>query len=115
MDVSALTLSELTMVQHQLDLELRSLVDCVNQLHNIFSKMVDCVRLIKETLEPRQGGEDIFAFFSSRKSYINLYLARIGTVLVPITSSLFCDGELPSHMPCLVDIGAGFLIEMVIP
>ncbi|KAL2207405.1 Prefoldin alpha subunit [Sarocladium strictum] len=80
---------QLSQVKKQLDEELEHLTNSFSQLHAAQAKFRDCLRCV----QARSASQ-------SSKS-----------VLVPLTNSLYVNGDLTDTETVLVDVGTGFLVE----
>ncbi|KAF4974505.1 hypothetical protein FZEAL_8601 [Fusarium zealandicum] len=81
---------QLAQVKKQLDEELEHLTSSFAQLHGAQNKFKDCLRCVKSRSSAPEG---------------------TGSVLVPLTNSLYVRGELSDADTVLVDVGTGFLVE----
>ncbi|KAH8177509.1 prefoldin subunit domain-containing protein [Sarocladium implicatum] len=88
-NLESLDPQQLSQVKKQLDEELEHLTNSFSQLHAAQAKFRDCLRCVQ-------------ARSSSQSSK---------SVLVPLTNSLYVNGELTDTETVLVDVGTGFLIE----
>ncbi|KAK0383323.1 hypothetical protein NLU13_9236 [Sarocladium strictum] len=88
-NLESLDPQQLSQIKKQLDEELEHLTSSFTQLHAAQAKFRDCLRCV----QARSASQ-------SSKS-----------VLVPLTNSLYVNGDLTDTETVLVDVGTGFLVE----
>ncbi|KAI9899590.1 hypothetical protein N3K66_006051 [Trichothecium roseum] len=85
---------QLSQVKKQLDEELEHLTSSFAQLHQAQNKFKECLRCVEARATAKKENK---------------------SVLVPLTNSLYVNGELSNADSVLVDVGTGFLIEKKLP
>lgn len=93
-NLDTLTPEQLNQVKKQLDEELEHLTTSYAQLHGAQTRFKDCHQCIESRIGAQSGSSSI---------------------LVPLTNSLYVNGELSAPDTVLVDVGTGFLIEKKLP
>ncbi|BFZ64891.1 subunit of tubulin prefoldin [Saitoella coloradoensis] len=89
-DLSQLSLQQLSEVKKQLDEELEHLTNSFTQLRLARQKFQDCIAAIQAGIKPDNENKDI---------------------LVPLTSSLYVPGKLTEPDAVIVDVGTGYYVE----
>lgn len=92
LDLNTLSAQQLSQVKKQLDDELSHLNSSFTSLRGAQSRFAECVRSIDAGVAGLDEGADI---------------------LVPLTTSLYVPGKLADRERVIVDVGTGFLVEMV--
>lgn len=91
-DLSTLSVQNLSAVKQQLDDELEHLTNSFAKLRSAQAKFRECIKSIEKGVSDGVQGKEI---------------------LVPLTSSLYVPGELASSDKVIVDVGTGYFIEKV--
>ncbi|KAL1996779.1 hypothetical protein VTN49DRAFT_7644 [Thermomyces lanuginosus] len=99
-DITTLSLPQLRSLQSRLSSELEHLTSSHAKLRAAQNKFRDCVRSINDGVigktkgESKEGGS-----------------GEDGTILVPLTSSLYVRGKLADRNKVIVDVGTGYYVE----
>ncbi|EWC43984.1 hypothetical protein DRE_01336 [Drechslerella stenobrocha 248] len=89
-DLSTLSIQNLSAVKKQLDEELEHLTASFQKLRTAQAKFRECVKAIQNGVNPDMEGK---------------------TILVPLTQSLYVPGKLEDPKNVLVDVGTGYYVE----
>ncbi|MCJ1236526.1 subunit of tubulin prefoldin [Varicellaria rhodocarpa] len=89
-DLSSLSLQQLSSVKKQLDDELEHLTSSFQKLRAAQARFQECLRSIKDGVSAKTAGKPI---------------------LVPLTTSLYVPGTLADSENVIVDVGTGFYVE----
>ncbi|KAJ6259486.1 hypothetical protein Dda_5123 [Drechslerella dactyloides] len=89
-DLSTLSIQNLSAVKKQLDEELEHLTASFQKLRTAQAKFRECVKAIQNGVNPELEGK---------------------TILVPLTQSLYVPGKLEDMQNVLVDVGTGYYVE----
>ncbi|KAH0545002.1 hypothetical protein FGG08_000928 [Glutinoglossum americanum] len=104
-DLTSLTLPQLSSVKKQLDDELEHLTSSFTKLRAAQVKFQECLRTIKA------GVDDKMKELSHGRE-----LKTIGkSILVPLTTSLYVPGTMADTENVIVDVGTGYYVEKVLP
>ncbi|KAK6542158.1 subunit of tubulin prefoldin [Orbilia ellipsospora] len=90
LDLSTLSIQNLSAVKKQLDEELEHLTSSFQKLRSAQSRFKECVKAIKNGVNPEMEGK---------------------TILIPLTQSLYVPGKLEDTNTVLVDVGTGYYVE----
>ncbi|KAF3910172.1 hypothetical protein ABW21_db0200594 [Orbilia brochopaga] len=89
-DLSSLSIQNLSAVKKQLDEELEHLTASFQKLRTAQAKFRECVKAIQNGVNPELEGK---------------------TILVPLTQSLYVPGKMEDMQNVLVDVGTGYYVE----
>ncbi|EPS42913.1 hypothetical protein H072_3176 [Dactylellina haptotyla CBS 200.50] len=89
-DLSSLSIQNLSSVKKQLDEELEHLTASFQKLRTAQAKFRECVKAIQNGVNPEVEGK---------------------TILIPLTQSLYVPGKLEDTNTVLVDVGTGYYVE----
>ncbi|KAF8473880.1 Prefoldin [Kalaharituber pfeilii] len=89
-DLTSLSVQDLSRVKQQLDEELQHLTDSFTKLRAAQAKFRECIKTIQTGVSPDMEGK---------------------TILVPLTTSLYVPGTLSSVDTVIVDVGTGYYVE----
>ena len=105
-----MSLEQLGQIKQQVDEELEHLTNSFAQLHSAQVRFKECLRCVRQPGYSASG-----VLIDMQRLMTPLLTASVdgGSVLVPLTNSLYIRGQLsrPGHV--LVDIGTGYFIEKV--
>ncbi|KAF3182344.1 subunit of tubulin prefoldin [Orbilia oligospora] len=90
LDLSTLSIQNLSAVKKQLDEELEHLTASFQKLRAAQAKFKECVKAIQNGVNPGVEGK---------------------TILIPLTQSLYVPGKLEDPGNVLVDVGTGYYVE----
>ncbi|KAK6353771.1 subunit of tubulin prefoldin [Orbilia blumenaviensis] len=90
LDLSTLSIQNLSAVKKQLDEELEHLTASFQKLRTAQAKFRECVKSIQNGVNPGVEGK---------------------TILIPLTQSLYIPGKLEDAGNVLVDVGTGYYVE----
>ncbi|KAK6335259.1 subunit of tubulin prefoldin [Orbilia javanica] len=90
LDLSTLSIQNLSAVKKQLDEELEHLTASFQKLRTAQAKFKECVKAIQNGVNPEVEGK---------------------TILIPLTQSLYVPGKLEDPGNVLVDVGTGYYVE----
>ncbi|KAF3904328.1 hypothetical protein AA313_de0202567 [Arthrobotrys entomopaga] len=90
LDLSTLSIQNLSAVKKQLDEELEHLTSSFQKLRSAQSRFKECVKAIQNGVNPEMEGK---------------------TILIPLTQSLYVPGKLEDTNTVLVDVGTGYYVE----
>ncbi|KAL1973606.1 hypothetical protein VTN31DRAFT_6241 [Thermomyces dupontii] len=102
-DITTLSLPQLRSLQSRLTSELEHLTSSHAKLRAAQNKFRDCVRSINDGVIGKTKGEG-----ESKESGRS---GDDGTILVPLTSSLYVRGKLADRNKVIVDVGTGYYVE----
>ncbi|RPA77957.1 Prefoldin alpha subunit, partial [Ascobolus immersus RN42] len=89
-DLSTLSVQNLSAVKQQLDEELEHLTNSFAKLRAAQTRFRECIRAIKNGVNPEMADK---------------------TILIPLTTSLYVPGKLADTEKVLVDVGTGYYVE----
>ncbi|KAI5808970.1 Prefoldin [Peziza echinospora] len=89
-DLSSLTVQNLTSVKQQLDEELTHLTESFQKLRTAQNRFRECINSVKTGIRPEMEGK---------------------TILIPLTASLYVPGTLCDVDNVIVDVGTGYYVE----
>ncbi|KAF3939487.1 hypothetical protein ABW19_dt0206380 [Dactylella cylindrospora] len=89
-DLSTLSIQNLSAVKKQLDEELEHLTASFQKLRTAQAKFRECVKAVQNGVNPEMEGK---------------------TILIPLTQSLYVPGTLEDTQNVLVDVGTGYYVE----
>lgn len=92
LDLSTLSVANLSAVKKQLDEELAHLTDSFQKLRAAQSKFRECVKAVRSGVNAEMAGK---------------------TILIPLTQSLYVPGTMEDTDKVLVDVGTGYYVEKV--
>ncbi|KAI9735283.1 MAG: subunit of tubulin prefoldin [Cirrosporium novae-zelandiae] len=103
-DITTLTLPQLTQLKKQLDAELEHLTNSFSKLRQAQTKFKDCIGSIRDGLLGPGSGNGGDSKVGGEKDNRKM-------ILVPLTTSLYVPGRLADREKVVVDVGTGFFVE----